>query len=308
MAKLANEFSWSASRDSLFKNCKRAYYYNYYGSWGGWDRYADEYTRKLYVLKNMKTLEMWAGSIVHEVIAESLQRYSQKRTEIVTRELQTRARTKLRSGWMEAVNKEWLAKPKKNNLFGLYYGDGKTLPKERTEAIKELIYNCLAAFTESELLKEILAASPMSWKPIDQLDSFQLDGLKIWAAVDFAYTDAEGILHIIDWKTGREKPDALTVQLACYSFFAEEKWYAPLDRLLLAGVFLRDQARVSEYSMTPEQLFEAKDFILKSSNEMRTYLKDPISNTPLEEKAFPLAENDFPCNRCSYREICPKFA
>ena len=55
MADFKNEFSWSYSRDNLFQECKREYYYNYYGSWGGWEKNkADEITRTLYVLKNLQ--------------------------------------------------------------------------------------------------------------------------------------------------------------------------------------------------------------------------------------------------------------
>ncbi|HEY6105359.1 MAG TPA: PD-(D/E)XK nuclease family protein, partial [Anaeromyxobacteraceae bacterium] len=37
MPELANEFSWSKSRHDKFQDCRRAYFYAYYGSWGGWE-------------------------------------------------------------------------------------------------------------------------------------------------------------------------------------------------------------------------------------------------------------------------------
>ena len=37
MADLVNEFSWSRSRDHTFQDCRRKYFYHYYGAWGGWD-------------------------------------------------------------------------------------------------------------------------------------------------------------------------------------------------------------------------------------------------------------------------------
>ena len=40
-----NDFSWSFSRDSAFNTCKRKYYYSYYGSWGGWNKDADELSK-----------------------------------------------------------------------------------------------------------------------------------------------------------------------------------------------------------------------------------------------------------------------
>ena len=49
MADLANEFSWSRSRDSTFQDCRRKYFYHYYGSWGGWEAGATPEVRRLYV-------------------------------------------------------------------------------------------------------------------------------------------------------------------------------------------------------------------------------------------------------------------
>ena len=72
MAIISNELTWSASRASMFQSCPRKYYYNYYGSWGGWDKKADEKTKLLYILKNVKPMILWAGSIVHDTIKDSL--------------------------------------------------------------------------------------------------------------------------------------------------------------------------------------------------------------------------------------------
>ncbi len=305
MAKLINELTWSASRDNLFRQCKRAYYYTYYGSWGGWEASADAATKKLYLLKNITTLPMWAGSIVHEVIAEALTRYSRNPGPVKAGELQARARQKLRAGWLEAVNKDWLRRPKKTNLHSLYYGNGKTLPPEQTEDAKQRVYSCLEAFADSHILKQIQSINYLAWKPIDQLDSFMLDGLKIWCAVDFAFTDAAGLLQIIDWKTGAEKSDAIRTQLACYAYYAREKWLVCPENTRLKGVFLRENARVSEYESSPELLIEARDTILTSAAEMRACLVD-VENNVAREEDFPVCEHDWPCTRCNYREVCPK--
>ena len=49
MVELANEFSWSRSRDATFQDCRRKYFYQYYGAWGGWDPGAPTDVRRLYV-------------------------------------------------------------------------------------------------------------------------------------------------------------------------------------------------------------------------------------------------------------------
>ena len=305
MKPLVNEFTWSVSRNSLFQECRRAYYYSYYGAWTGWDSSAPERTRRIYLLKNVKTLDMWAGTIVHDTIAEALRRYAAKAAPITAAELQAVARQKLRAGWLEAVNGEWRTSPKKTNLSDLYYGNGKTLPPEQTERIKEKIYDCLRAFAESALLKQIQAATYLAWKPVDKLDSFLLNETKVWCAIDFAYTDPAGMLRILDWKTGAENEESLQMQLACYAFFAGDKWRVKPENMRLYGVFLRDNARESEYTMTPEVMIEAREKMLQSGAEMRKYLRDPLANDPLPEEEFPCCGRGRTCQRCCFREICP---
>src|ERR1041384_690141 len=72
MGERTNEFSWSKSRSGVFDECKRRYFYQYYGAWGGWEPAASEETRRLYVLKQLATRQMWAGRIVHDAIEMAL--------------------------------------------------------------------------------------------------------------------------------------------------------------------------------------------------------------------------------------------
>src|SRR5512138_989447 len=74
MADLQNEFSWSKSRHEKFRECRRAYYFTYYGSWGGWEAPAGSAVRELYVLKKLSSRWQWAGSVVHEAIRQLLEK------------------------------------------------------------------------------------------------------------------------------------------------------------------------------------------------------------------------------------------
>ena len=210
----------------------------------------------------------------------------------------------MRSGWRDSVNQVWKQYPKKTNLFELYYGDGKHVPREETDAIKERVLECIDNFANSAIVKTIKSVPFLNWKPIDTLDTFAIDDLKVWCAVDFAYTDADGVLHIIDWKTGSEKKDALRFQLACYALYALEKWYVPVEKIAPHGVFLYDGARVSDFSVDAALLVSAKDQILTSAQAMKAKLKD-VANNVAEEEDFPCNPNEFNCRNCNFREVCP---
>ena len=73
MEKLENILTWSVSRDRLFNDCRRAYYYHYYLAWGGWDFAAPELSRKAYLLKNIQGIDAWIGDSVHKVIKRVLE-------------------------------------------------------------------------------------------------------------------------------------------------------------------------------------------------------------------------------------------
>src|SRR5262249_47409683 len=73
MVELANEFSWSRSRDGTFQDCRRKYFYQYYGAWGGWDPAASPDVRRLYVLKQLASRQQWAGRIVHDAVEMAFQ-------------------------------------------------------------------------------------------------------------------------------------------------------------------------------------------------------------------------------------------
>ena len=303
---LTNDFSWSVTRDAAFRKCPRAYYYSYYGSWYGWDRNAPETAQRLYRLKQIKSLAMWAGTVVHDTIRLALTAFARSEQPFPTTDsLQNAALLRMRTDWRDAIQQVYLQKPKAANLFELYYGNGKTLPKETTDAIKALIFDCLDNFTASRAVRDIRNAPPSQWRAIDSLDSFDLDGLKVWGAPDFAFVDQNGLFHIIDWKTGTEDREALNLQLACYALYALDKWkLESVERLQLCGVFLRDGGRVSRYPIKPENLISARDVILTSAKAMKAKLTDPDANTA-DEKDFPCTPSPYLCAQCPFREACP---
>ena len=305
MKKLVNELSWSVSRAQLFQSCPRAYYYNYYGAWGGWETEASPTARKLYILKNIKPLAMWAGSIVHSLIKESLDEFARSGQRPEGASLQERARARMNAGWRESVQREWEQYPsRRTNLFELYYGNGRTLPVETTNAIRERVFTCLESFVMSPVVHEILAMPYASWKTNDVLDTFVCNDVKIWCAIDFAYVDANGVCHILDWKTGIENRSTLRQQLACYALYAMGKWSLPLDKLNLHGVFLLDGGRRSDYPVQPELLVSVQDQIVTSYQAMRAKLRDPERNLA-EEDDFPCVPTEYSCAQCGFREVCP---
>ncbi|MBQ6473763.1 MAG: PD-(D/E)XK nuclease family protein [Victivallales bacterium] len=308
---LKNELSWSVSRAQLFQSCPRAYYYTYYGSWKGWELEAPEETRLLYRLKKLSTMPIWAGTIVHDLLKGTLERARETGSIPALETLQNAARAKMREGWLQTINQEWLKSPSKAvNLSELYYGAGENygicrkLPKEETDAILQRVMDCLDNFTHSPIIKEIFAVPAANWKPIDTLTYFMVGDIKVYCAIDFAFEDAAGFLHIIDWKTGNENPRTLRQQLACYARYAVDTWGYPVDRLILQGVFLRDGGRVSQYTVNQELMDSVCPEIEKSYHAMQARLTSIEENTAQEENFTP-RPSETGCSTFNFRQVCP---
>jgi hypothetical protein len=80
MAELENKLTWSHSRQNTFNACKRKYYYQHYGSWGGWDVGAPREIRQAYCLKNIDGIDAYLGNLVHKHISEICVDVSKSRT------------------------------------------------------------------------------------------------------------------------------------------------------------------------------------------------------------------------------------
>ncbi|MCQ2396868.1 MAG: PD-(D/E)XK nuclease family protein [Lentisphaeria bacterium] len=315
---LTNDLTWSVSRSRLFRSCQRAYYYQYYGAWGGWDPKAPERARLLYILKQMTSFPLWGGAIVHDVIKDCLIEFQSRRVLPELSALQEAARAKLNAGWKQSRSKAWQQDPKRNaNLFEHYYAqDGEQVPPEEIAALRAKVFDALESFRNCEILTNIEHLDATQWGTIDTLTNFVVGELpaqenapalplKIWCALDFSYMDNDGILHIVDWKTGTEHRDELRLQLACYALFAMHTYKLPLEKISLEGVFLNDGGRLSTYEIKNESIVSGKDQILNSALAMRAKLRDPVENLA-EEDDFLCTTNPAFCATCPYQQICPR--
>jgi len=196
MGKLVNELSWSASRGKSFRECARSYWFHYYGSWPGWETFAPERTRLLYLLKQMTNLDIFVGNVVHRVIEEACQmaKSGKPPTLEVTRERGTHL---LREGWKESKDGTWKEKPKGTvNLFEHYYDT--FVPPTKTDAVKKKAMDCLAGFFSSKEWQVIRALPADAWLAMEELDSFPMDGTKAYAKPDLAIRVGDRV-KLYDW-------------------------------------------------------------------------------------------------------------
>ena len=162
---------------------------------------------------------------------------------------------------------------------------------------------CIRTFHGSDTFGRIRAVDLDQWLEIEQLESFDLGGVKVYVMLDFAHRDGEEIV-IYDWKTGKSKEDN-ALQFACYALYAAQRWDVPSDRIR-AYEFNLARNDLREHLVDPTTAAAAHDYILESIGEMEGMLEDIPANRATED-AFPLTDDESACRFCNYRKACPRF-
>jgi hypothetical protein len=303
MAELTNDFTWSKSRHEKFVGCLRAYYYQYYGSWGGWEAPAGSPVRELYVLKKLSSRWQWAGSVVHDALKGVLQRARATGEFRPLEDLLLRTRQRARAQWASSRDKSyWREASKIAGLVEHEYAEA--VPGEEWKRVwDEVIEGSLRAFYASETFERIRRTPRERWLTVDELDAWNFEGVKIWVAIDFAHLDADGLVHVLDWKTGKER-EVDHVQVGIYALYAQQKWNAPADSVVGGLVYLSTPGgdRVS-VAADAAALDACRDEMRRSISAMREHLDDVPGNVARQER-FPQLGDRAACRRCSFRRPC----
>jgi hypothetical protein len=78
--RLENILVWSAHRSKTLGICERKYYYNFIGSWEGWDTSSPSEVQAAYRIKHLTSPDLQIGQIIHDQIRTIFERARQGRT------------------------------------------------------------------------------------------------------------------------------------------------------------------------------------------------------------------------------------
>jgi len=298
MADLVNEFSWSRSRDASFQECRRRYFYHYYGAWGGWEATADPLTRRLYVLKQLATRQMWAGRVVHDAIEMALHVFRQGH-DVPVEPFVADVIERMRADWRSSRAGRYRDSPKTVALFEHEYAVD--LKPEVWQAMSRNVATCLRNFFRLDLVARIRTTSPEHWSIEHWSKIFDFEGTPIWIAPDFGFWD-DGRLALVDWKTGASDPDATAFQLGCYALYAHAVLGVEPARVDLYEANLREPA-VTPLRWDDARLEAIREQLRLSIRSMKAYLADPEANAAVIDD-FERTEDLRICRWCNFRAVC----
>ena len=304
MADFKNEFSWSVSRNNLFDECKRKYYYNYYGSWGGWDKNSsDEIVRELYVLKNLQMRWMWKGNIVHHEIERILKELVSTGRLTPIEKSKERVTNLMREGFRSSrEGKYWNHNGSLKFELALFEHEYDTGTSDEVwKRNYDETIACIENFYSSDVLETI--------REIDKEDVITIESMKpstlsfseerFFVKPDLAYRQ-DGRLMIVDWKTGNA--DADDFQFRVYTIYAIEELGFELENIdLLEYNLVHNKKTLHNFNI--EEIEETMHIIINSIDDMKGYLSDPEENMAIMTN-FERTEDRNTCNWCNFKKIC----
>lgn len=293
------EKSWSLSKQKLFEECKRKYYYKTFMTWRGWKSDATELERKAYLLGKLQNIYSLSGQAIHEEIQRAI-----KTKSFSVEDSFQNIRKQLRQSWVDSVNnrEDWEKWPKEYIMLSEIYYGRKEFLRSKSKDILNRIKTSLKNFERSRSYRMVMEGRVDVLEVDEDFPSFEYEGVKVFSIIDFLYRDKEtNTLVIVDWKTGKPNPDRDPLQLKLYTIYVLEK-YENVEQIKCINEYLL-HGKSEVYTFDEEQLLEMKDYISRCIKQMDDYLEDPKINKPKDISHFP-AERSQRCDFCEFKEIC----
>ncbi len=321
----SNSFAWSLSRESMFDDCRRRYYFHYYLSWGGWTASASLLSRETFKLKRLTSLSLWRGQLVHYIATKVLASMRKKGRIPPSGDVRNYTIERFNRQFDFSREKLYLSEPKKRGgklnidwlaLFEHEYD--RELSGERKQKTLEECVQGINGLLESPILSIIAETDPLQWV-IENIDLaefaqvFSFGGTRVFAKTDFIFRGSDGTFNIVDWKTFRlktgAKPDSgkgrAGVQLGVYGYYAAKILKEPLETIRLYEVNLLDEGRFVEHQINNENIDSFYDHIRRGISKMSSVLvgNDMDKNRPLPHEHFHKNESSR-CRYCNFYRIC----
>lgn len=299
--------SWSFSAERCFRRCQRQYYFREIAAW---HNAKDPLRREAFVLKQLKTLELWRGLLVHEGIERFVVPCLEagQRVDWDNAIVQTIATANQQVAFSAA--KRYRAKGVTKTGAGheycalLPHERGEIIPPEALEDVYSTIERCFRNLSKMEELWGEVRDCGRMWAELPVRVDY--DGVSLEARLDLLFFRKYGNPTIIDWKAYESQAGSdahLQTALYGWSLCQHPKWSVHhAEDVELLEVQLLD-GQLIRHPSTTEGFRELEDRIYRSISEIRSLCGDGLyGEQDLSDYQF--ASNPNNCQYCPFRPLC----
>jgi len=295
---------WSFSSHRTFRRCQRQYFF---GSIAANHKTKDRIRKEAYLLKQVKQLSTWKGSIIHQGIHKFVIPYlvERKRIDWPAVSDKTLDLAKRQFAFSKALKYRHpgVAKSHHDDYCILTEHDrGEDVPAEKIDEIYNEVVGCL---NSPAFQKEIIPfVEGQKGYYSERNLSQKYEGAQISAVPDLIFTRPSGNVVIVDWKYEQDYSFGdHSHQVALYGWVLKHQWNIIEPELIeLYEVQLRE-GRIVQHKFNTLVMEELEDFMFQSIHEIRSLCADHKYETQNIED-FELARNGNSCIYCSFVKLC----
>lgn len=300
-------FRWSFSTDKLFRRCQRQFYFREIAAHHS---EKEPWRREAFVLKQLKTLELWRGSVIHEgiqhYVVPALRNGSALNWNLFTDQTIQRAKSQFAFSQQKRYRQPGIAKTRHEDFCAL-------IPHETGVGVSEVEFNNVCAEIRSAFQR--LASLPDLWVMIQGGKNciaekqlwIEFDDVKIMVQIDLLFERSLGHPTIIDWKSYELGGDTdARMQTTLYGwalwksgFFgdlADPKNIELLECQVQDGVLIKHECSVTVFE-------ELEDHIYRSLNRIFSLCRSKkLTEARIQDFAF--TDNPNNCEYCAFRQLC----
>ena len=308
-----NYFSWSISRSNLFNECKRKYFYNYYGYWDGWSTSAKEPNRSIYVLKNLQNRFQIKGKLIHDEIQKIIQNYRKTgEWDNIKIPLQ-RIKNRLQESYIKCKTKSYWNHNNSLKSYSDSKGDpilmfqeleyDRDLSKEGWSYMFDEIKKNMVNFYKSFIVEELSKLNRNCIVEVDrksEAPTFKFFNEDIYSILDLLYEKGKQTI-IVDWKTGKGEEEHKD-QALVYALYANNHLHKSPESVRYFEYNL-ERNDYREYTFTHHDIQRGINFVKDNINMLKSHLSDPDNNIALIED-HPMTEDKSKCTFCNFNKVC----
>ncbi len=300
-------FQWSFTTDKLSRRCQRQLFFSEIAAHHS---PKEAWRREAFILKQLKSLEMWRGTVIHEGIQHYLVPALKKGDALDWNQLaeQTvqRAVAQLAFSEQKRYREPGIAKGKHENFCALIpHETGKGVSKEEFDEVCAKIRTAFQRLeTLSDLWRILLGRKDCE---AEKKIWVEFDEVKIMVQIDLLFERSLGHPTIIDWKSYELGGDTdARLQTALYGWALwKSKLFDDLhkpENIELFECQVQDGV-VIKHECSLEVFDELEDHLYRSLNRIFSLCRSKkLSDARLQDFAF--TDNPNNCEHCAFRQLC----
>ena len=280
------KLGWSVSRYNLFETCKRQYYYNYYA------KYDPQYpAKKILALKNMTSIPLEIGNIVHDVNKTLLER------------LQKTAKAIDKARFFDYASKKTQEYVHAKTFQEVHYGQRKSVgPDDLFGSVRISLESFLNSDRFPWLIDRAVVKKDEWLIEPPGYGETRISGTKAYCKVDFLFP-VEDQLFIIDWKTGKPDPTKHHRQMVGYTAWACYHFEKDPDKISPIVAYLHPGYKEIQIHVNASDIEAFARRVRKETAEMHGFCLNVQKNIPKDKALFTPKKSRL-CHYCNFKALC----